>query len=456
MWVHLGTPWIGVHVPTGPIEIVNVSEWRCDALLVQEDKVSSVSLPGLQLRDLMRRRNGLNHATAAETLQHLWDAAAEPILEALAIGPRLEDDSENNRWPHIWWIPTGPLITLPIHAAGYHAAGSHKTVIDRAISSYSSSVKALIYTRRQGSRAPTTAPASSDPGGIPRDEALLVAMAYAPSRPGERPISRLPNAQKEIQDVTDLLSTCFNLEPNMPPKRKAPCLVAIKACRIFHYAGHGHIDPYDPSASALLLEDWQMDLFTVADVRDNNRLQESAPFLAYLSACSTGAALNARLLDENIHLVEDMVCVDIAKDFYMRLAEEGGMEDAAVSRALNWAVRGLRERARCRMMMPDCGDREPASVPDEQEEKEPGSAVEVDIGPALGVLKNGDDGRENRSGEAHEGMKTAVASAPGDACPARGVDTPRALLRHANYLAEEDDDLELMSWAPYVHYGLSV
>ena len=42
-----------------------------------------------------------------------------------------------------------------------------------------------------------------------------------------------------------------------------------------------------PSRSCLRLEDWETKPLTVADLRDH-KLQANLPFLAYLSACSTG------------------------------------------------------------------------------------------------------------------------------------------------------------------------
>ncbi|PNP51842.1 hypothetical protein THARTR1_07611 [Trichoderma harzianum] len=99
----------------------------------------------------------------------------------------------------------------------------------------------------------------------------------------------------------------------------------------------------------------------MADVRDS-RLHEDPPFLAYLSACSTGANKNKAipLADEGIHLVSafqlagfrhvigtlwevsDRHCVDIARILYKTLHKEG-MTDIAVSRGLHRAIRMLRD-----------------------------------------------------------------------------------------------------------------
>jgi CHAT domain-containing protein len=79
---------------------------------------------------------------------------------------------------------------------------------------------------------------------------------------------------------------------------------------------------------------------TVGDLRDH-RLQGNSPFLGYLSACSTSANEADRLIDQGIHLVSacqlvgfrhvvgtlwevnDKHCVDVAKNLYETLRDEG-------------------------------------------------------------------------------------------------------------------------------------
>jgi hypothetical protein len=99
-----------------------------------------------------------------------------PFLDALGF---TEPPSENE-WPHVWWIPTGPLSKFPLHAAGRHTEGASKTVLDRVISSYSSSVKAIIHGRQRPLSPSTSA------------QAPLVAMEHTPGS------SRLPFAAKEV------------------------------------------------------------------------------------------------------------------------------------------------------------------------------------------------------------------------------------------------------------------
>ncbi|KAM4061046.1 caspase [Hirsutella rhossiliensis] len=93
----------------------------------------------------------------------------------------------------------------------------------------------------------------------------------------------------------------------------------------------------------------------------DHRFQETSPFLAYLSACSTGANEVEGLAEETIHLisacqlagfrhvvgtlweVRDEYCVDVATVLYETLRDEG-MTDRAIARGLHRAVRELRGR----------------------------------------------------------------------------------------------------------------
>ncbi|CAH0043469.1 unnamed protein product [Clonostachys solani] len=129
----------------GPIVIINIDIRRCDALLIQPNQIRALELPGLKKKDIEA------HAKLPDfdrnTLEWLWDVIVCPVLEDL--GYLQSVDSASTSWPRIIWIPTGALSNLPLHAAGYHYHGSTNTVMDRAISSYSSSVRALIQSQHR-------------------------------------------------------------------------------------------------------------------------------------------------------------------------------------------------------------------------------------------------------------------------------------------------------------------
>lgn len=88
-------------------------------------------------------------------------------------------------------------------------------------------------------------------------------------------------------------------------------------------------------------------------------MQNIAPFLGYLSACSTGLNIVDDLADESINLasacqlawfrhvgimweVSDARCVDIVKVFYETVRDEG-VTDEFVPLALHRAVRSIRD-----------------------------------------------------------------------------------------------------------------
>jgi tetratricopeptide (TPR) repeat protein len=334
-----------------PIVVVNLSSYRCDAFLVQRTYIRALELPTLTLQEVQERTQertqdlpSTSLAASSYTtslLEWLWDSVSRPVLEALGFNNPVSD----NNWPRVWWIPTGILSQLPLHAAGYHTRGSTETVLDRVMSSYASSIKSLIFGRRHHIR---------QPAGPLSDHALLVAMGQTP---GLTTSQALPYAEKEIEMLDDLCPS-LQLKPIRTAHRKENILKHLQGCRVFHFAGHGQSDPAEPSQSRLLLEDWTTDPLTVDDLRDY-KLHENPPFLGYLSACSTGANTANRLADEGIHLVSafqlagfrhvvgtlwevsDKHCVDVARVLYETLRDEG-MTDVAVCRGLHRALRELR------------------------------------------------------------------------------------------------------------------
>ena len=157
-------------------------------------------------------------------------------------------------------------------------------MIDRVISSYTPTVRALSHARRASS------PGSGDLAGAERTlgHGLAVAM---PHTPGQRD---LPGVHDEVADLEHCLPGQLNVLEG-PQATRDKVLQALPAARWAHFACHAYSDPEDPSASQLLLADQPL---TVADIA-NLRLDGAR--LAYLSACSTGRP-GFRLSDEAIHL----------------------------------------------------------------------------------------------------------------------------------------------------------
>ncbi|CAG7555185.1 unnamed protein product [Fusarium equiseti] len=326
---------------SGPIVVINVNHIRCDAILVERHRIRLLQFPGLTLGEIEGYVKGISVSkhNPWSLLEWLWTTICRPSLDALGFREPIGDE----QWPHVWWVPTGPLSQLPLHAAGIYKQGSKETVLDRVVSSYASSIKALQHGRQRQRGMIDEHAQQSD--------VVLVAMEKTEGQ------MSLPNAGTEIDKVKALCPS-LHLNALTPPRRKVNILEHLKNCKILHFAGHGE-SRMNPSESRLILDDWETDPLTVGDLR-GSWLQESPAFLAYLSACSTGSNQGEGLSDEAIHLVSafqlagfrhvvgtlwevsDPHCVDVATVLYQTLCDEG-MTDKAVSYGLHRAVRKLRD-----------------------------------------------------------------------------------------------------------------
>jgi CHAT domain len=192
----------------GPVVVVNVSQWRCDALLVTDTGTRVVELSAVTHDIVSDHATSYldalqNYESTAVTpatmhtvgqvittiLEWLRDAIAQPVLIELGhegLGP-------DQVWPRLWWYPTGPLAVLPLHAAGYHhPAHNHRgrSVLDRAVSSYTPTLRALAQARRTRPR-----PVSTDA----HSHLLIIALRHTPGQP------ELPSVDRERDLLVRLL-----------------------------------------------------------------------------------------------------------------------------------------------------------------------------------------------------------------------------------------------------------
>lgn len=339
----------------GPIVVVNASPYRCDAFIIETQQIRSLKLDGVTVDDIKTNIEGLRTTRLPSVLEWSWAAIASPILTALGLNQPVLDD----KWSRLWWVLTGPLGHLPMHAAGRHDQGHGETVLDRVISSYASSVKSILYDRKRGFR---------NAAGKTQGNAVLISMSKTPGH------STLQFTAPEIAVVKRI---CPSLSLNAVTPvvlRKDDVLRHLSQCETFHFAGHGMSDPSEPSKSSLYLDDWQSNPLTVGDLRELKLREKTAPWLGYLSACSTGEIRAEKLIDETIHLVSayqlagfrhvvgtlwevsDEYCVDMAEAFYEDLRGRD-KTDFAVARALHTAVRAIRDRS------PADGLPTPAGIP---------------------------------------------------------------------------------------------
>ncbi|KAG8967303.1 hypothetical protein FRC03_010242 [Tulasnella sp. 419] len=327
---------------SGLVIIVNISQFRSDAIIVQcHDEPRVVPLPDAEPRDidkLISRFSGALSITEERTktktiqaiLRLLWTGIVKPIVAELrAIGV-----------PHgsrIWWLPTYRLSLLPLHAAGPYKSNM-PNLPDIYISSYIPMFETLLRSRHN-----------------PLDQfnSRLLVVAH----PDPYAHQTLQHVYEEIRLVREVTPVGSNLI-GQGTSRDA-LLTSLQTHRWVHMAAHGSQNLFDPFASSFFrLRDG---LLTLLDISSTTLPPVQ---LAYLSACHS--AFTGETPDEAIHLaaavhfagfrsvigslyaVADVDGPIVAKEVYehlRRLAEqEGGtMDYTNAAEALNVATRVLRD-----------------------------------------------------------------------------------------------------------------
>jgi hypothetical protein len=342
----------------GPVVMVNISPLRCDALVLREGRVRCVPLTGLSHAEVVRRADAflvavrtagdagrpLSHQRDAQsdirrTLAWLWTAVAEPVLDALGFRAAGRPGAESPG--RMWWIPTGPLTALPLHAAGRHE-NDRDNLLDRAVSSYAPTVNSLVHARRRQTarpdRRPTVptaplvvaVPAPPGAGLVPLEGARAEAALLA-ARPGAR---LLLDEQAVRRTVLDAL-------PHHP---------------WVHFACHAVAADGVAATGQVLLHDHDTAPLTLTDIA---RLRLPAAELAYLSACETTRG-RGEYADEALHItgafhmagfthvvgtlwaVDDDTSRELADHFYSAFAPRHPFP-GRTAHALHTAVRALRD-----------------------------------------------------------------------------------------------------------------
>ena len=336
----------------GSIVLLNASEIRSDAFLINKNNIRSIRLPLLQ-QDLeayaqrflnaIRGVRGKTYSHAVQemnsVLEWLWDVAVEPVLTELGF---TQTPSDGN-WPRLWWVGCGLLNILPLHAAGYHNSFPRRTALDRVISSYTPTVKALAYAWERSTKVES----------IQDQKCLVIGMPKTPEQ------KDLPHSAKEIEELQKLIPSIAQIKIIQLPT-KADVLSSLPHHQIIHLCCHGHASAHDPSKSKLFLNDWKTAPLTVSDLMSLN-IQSSQ--FAYLSACQTSRTKDLSLLDESINLssavqlagypsvvgtlwqINDESSVEVAKDVYSWMLQGGEKFNTRLSaEGLHRAVRNLRDK----------------------------------------------------------------------------------------------------------------
>ncbi|WP_308205242.1 CHAT domain-containing protein [Frankia tisae] len=334
----------------GPVVAVAVSRFGSYALLLTPGGVETVALPELTPQtvydqvvaflDALDDTSTAAQGRLVEVLGWLWDVLAGPVLDRAGLtGP----PAGGQRWPRLWWCTSGLLSFLPLHAAGHHDSRhdpAPATVIDRAVSSYTPTVRALAHARPSSPAAP---------GGAASLEGARMAVVAMPHTPAALD---LPGAGAEAAALEQRFGSRVEVLTGPRATREA-VLSVLPAARWAHFACHGTAEITNPSISRLLLHDHQTRPLTVLDVA---RLRLTDAQLAYLSACET-ARPGGSLTDEAIHLasafqlagyqhviatlwpIADRPAVGIADGIYTALAATGDVADAVHTTTRRWRRR---------------------------------------------------------------------------------------------------------------------
>jgi CHAT domain-containing protein len=255
----------------GTVVAINMTRWRCDALIRGASGVGHLALPGLTEREAVSRAEALRVAmrtpgraasrTVLDVLAWLWDAVTGPVLDHLG----LVQTPDRVAWPHLWWLPTGPLAGLPLHAAGHHddePSLTRRATIDRVVSSYAPSLRALAAARARRPEPPTPALVVGVDGG-----------SAAPPLPYAVPEATWLASYLDgsAQLLVDEAATVDAVRAALPPAAWA------------HLACHG-VPAEDPAESHLALSGGAL------RVRELAGLPLHRAYLAFLSAADTGPA----------------------------------------------------------------------------------------------------------------------------------------------------------------------
>ncbi|WTO32904.1 CHAT domain-containing protein [Streptomyces achromogenes] len=331
-----------------------VSPSRCEALVIRAGTLSTVPLPDLA-EDALRERviefretlpfANLNpqhepsqvmaQAPLREVLEWLWHVVAGPVLDHLGF---TDAPTVGRSRPRLWWVPTGMFSFLPLHAAGVSGAPG-QSVLDRVVSSYSVTVRAL----RNAQRRP------QPPAALGTGPRLLAIGTVGPDTASE--VLSTPRMLRETREVAAHFHDAVVLEESEATVDAVTAALRYRSWA--HFACHGRSSPHQPSASHLQLHDGVLDFARLT----RQRLPDAE--VAYLSACETASG-GWVLADEGITLaaacqlagfrhavasmweVLDSTSAETARLFYRHVAAQGDRRDPAT--ALHHAQLILRNR----------------------------------------------------------------------------------------------------------------
>jgi tetratricopeptide (TPR) repeat protein len=231
--------------------LVNVSSIRSDALVMTQDTLQAVSLQDLKEEDATRwlrtewrskKKSELREKNDEflNYLTWLWNVCVKHILDlvsTLCMGEKA--------FPRVWWIGCGLASSMPFHAVGIYVNSSRDNALSKVVSSYTPSVKALSYARRQIKRTQNNQ--------FAQDQMLITLMLQTPKGANDKTCFKrlegvLVEEGKIVEIVTPHVSLVVCTRPNADN-----VLRQLDNCQISHFAYYGMSSTADPSSSGLVL-----------------------------------------------------------------------------------------------------------------------------------------------------------------------------------------------------------
>jgi tetratricopeptide (TPR) repeat protein len=320
----------------GPVIIVNVSDYRSDAIIIRNIGLPIlVQLPNARCDKLTQLASEFSDTSASRAvdssaklssiLRCIWDIIVGPVTHQLiALGIPQKS--------RIWWCPTSDVCSIPLHAAGPYSYG-RTDLPDIFVSSYTSTLSALIKARS--------------------------GMTSNPSKPNILVIAQpetLPNVEEEVRRIikySSLVNVLVGEEAN-----RQTVISGLQQHSWAHFACHGNRNREPFLSSFLLHGDERLTLIDIITAQLPNAEH------AFLSACYAAAADSEETPDEVLHLtaalqfcgfrsvvgtlwtMADIDGPDVADDFYRYMFREHGnvadFRDSAT--ALNFATNEMRKR----------------------------------------------------------------------------------------------------------------
>ncbi|TFK72301.1 hypothetical protein BDN72DRAFT_763593 [Pluteus cervinus] len=265
---------------------------------------------------------------AVHFLAYLWWTVVKPVLDGLGVQHAKNATAD---MPRIWWCPSGPLIGLPIHAAGiYTDDGQGPVISDYVVSSYFPSASALSYATRP-----------EDPSQ--KFSLLTIANPTGAGLPGTEWELEKIKAHTATQELTGGEATVEKVKEGMENTSWA------------HFACHGVINPDEHMESALILAN-----HTRLTLREISDMSLPHAEFAYLSACQTAKGV-VEALDQSAQLTTGMMACGyrsiigtlwsikdeyapfVADRVYAKMLEGGRPDYKRAVYALHDAVQALRK-----------------------------------------------------------------------------------------------------------------